>query len=468
MDTTILIYFGVLGTIALLALKAPAAAVGAYICTYGLEQWAQSQSNFFYTNNRLTNFVTIGVMLFALAVRQVRGVNLFAGGMPRSFWIFIALMCWAVLSCMWTVIGPSGGFGVIVGNAPYLFTAAVIMPLLIRDSGELRTALVTTMLLGGGIVVMLLLTATWTGRSIQFGSAGYGSIRGASGNPLAIASLGGWVALIALLCNFQGVGKLIQYARYPLVGLGIAMTIQASSRGQLFALLVAAIAFLPLSRGLKSVRGVFVAGVGVLTILGLAYLLFDLLVGEGNTRWDPQEMMNTFRASRLEMAWILISAWIDEGPLAWVIGLGTSASFDNDILFGSYPHVVAAEVLGELGFIGFALFSGFVLAVLLNSAKLARVFGESPAARGAAAAAGSLFLYEFILSFKQGSLLGSPFLFGFGIIVGRTMAAAAAGRDTALNAAVGVRPVFTMVSPPEAPRRPAPEPAMPEPERVFA
>ena len=82
------------------------------------------------------------------------------------------------------------------------------MPLLIRTPGELKSALLVTMAVGGLILLMLVLDPRWDSRSVVLTQgAQVGSIVGNRGNPLATASLAGYVGVCALLLNFRGAGR---------------------------------------------------------------------------------------------------------------------------------------------------------------------------------------------------------------------------------------------------------------------
>ena len=395
------------------------------MCTYGLEQWAQSQSSFFYVNSWVTNVATAGVLLWSLAVRQSQGVSPLAGGFPKVFWAVVALFAWSAFSLAWTIM-PEEAWSNWRGQSPYLIASIVIMPLLVRDLEDLKTAFPMTLLLGGVVLLLIVTTTRWEGRQIILSQgAAIGSVKGKYGSPLATASLAGWVSLIALLMNYRGAGRLWQLLRWPLIGLGLIIAFRSGSRGQLFAMCAAGLVFLPFSRRIRNIWGFVGAALGVALLLTLATLTFDYFAwGNRGGRWDADNMINTWQGSRLEMSMTLLRAWADAGPVAWLIGLGTSAAFDPN-LCGFYPHLVMLEVLGELGLVGFALLWTATVLAFWSYARVHDRVKEDPVKRGLAAAMGALFLFEVILSFKQGSLLGSSFAFGYAVILGRLWASTA-------------------------------------------
>ena len=213
---TFAIYFGMLALVGLLVLRRPSVALGAFMCTYGLEQWAQSRDSFFFVNNTLTNVLTTCVLLWALVVRQIKGQSAVTGGFPQVFWIIVALFGWSLISLIWTPDGTQG-LSIWISRVPYILATVLIMPLVVRDTDDLKAAFQMTLLLGGVVLVLLAFDSAWVGRQIVLRQgAAIGSVMGDRGNPLATASLAGWVTLIAVLMNFRGAGRFWQLLRWPL------------------------------------------------------------------------------------------------------------------------------------------------------------------------------------------------------------------------------------------------------------
>ena len=276
-----------------------------------------------------------------------------------------------------------------------------------------------------------------------------------------MASLSGYVGVTALLINLRGAGRVLQLVRFPIILLCLIVAFRSGSRGQLFAMVTAGILFLPLSRRIKNIGGFVGTAVGVAVILTLATYAYDLYAFQDNTnqRWNLGNMIDTYSGSRLGTSGILLSAWAEAGPIAWLIGLGVSASYSPDLI-GFYPHLVMAETLGELGFVGFFLLWAVVIVAGRDLISIHRRVLEDPVARGFSAALGAIFLFEVILSFKQGSLLGSYTTLGLAVIIGRL----ADGCRRADPAGVGMiggelRPLdlpagYAPVAPPPSEQRP--------------
>lgn len=418
---TFAIYFGMLLLVAVLVLRRPSVALGAFMCTYGLEQWAQSRDSFFFVNASLTNILTAMVLVWGLVVRQFKGESIFSGGFPKVFWVIAALFAWSAFSLFWTPDFPHAA-SIWKGGMPYLVATIIIMPLLVRDLDDLKAAFQMTMLLGGVVLLLLMFDSAWVGRQIVLRQgSGIGSVISDRGSPLSTAALAGWVTLIALLMNYRGAGRFWQLVRWPLILLGLIVAFRSGSRGQLFAMVIAGIMFLPFSRRIKNIGGFLGTVLGIVLILVLATWAFDMYAYNASTRWNPEKLVKSYTEGRYNPSSEMLATWAEAGPVTWVIGLGSSSSYD---IVGFYPHLVMAEVLAELGIVGFILLWAVVIVGYTPYVRLHNAVKDDPVRRGLAAAIAALFMFEIILSFKQGSLLGSAFAFGFAVVLGRLATAA--------------------------------------------
>jgi hypothetical protein len=213
-----------------------------------------------------------------------------------------------------------------------------------------------------------------------------------------------------------------QAMRFVIIGVGFAVSVKASSRGQAFGFIIAALVFLPYSRPFQSI-GNFIAVV-IATVFGAGILMvvFDWVLSTATaaaptSRWDPAEFIRDFKESRVHISMILIREWLDGGPLRWIFGLGSSASFATELKF--YCHVVFVEVFCELGVIGWLLLWLTPIYAFQNMKSLWHYVKHDPEERGMIASLLAIFLFEVIISFKQGSLLGSATCFGLASIIGR-------------------------------------------------
>ncbi|MEX0776993.1 MAG: O-antigen ligase family protein [Phycisphaeraceae bacterium] len=390
-----------------LALFRPGVAIGVLLCTYGLEQALQAHSAWFGVHQTAVNYATALLVLFTAAALFVRG-RLRAVRYPPVGWLVLGLLAWAAASTLWSV-DRTETIAQIVRFAPYLGAFCVLMPLCMVNMRDVRDAFWTVLLLGAALLA-LMSRAEWQGRSVilELGPGGEG------GNPLAIASLAGQVAIIVVLMNYAGVARVWQVMRWFLLALALYIGVRSGSRGQVLAMIVCIAVFLPFSRRLKRLSGWFGAMTAMAVFGTVAYWIMTQFATDG--RWDIASMQEAYAGGRMDMVGQVLAAWANAGPARWVMGLGSSASFK---LVGYYPHFVPGEILAELGLVGFTLY----LAILVLTARAlwqlyqrCRDFNE---ARGLVVTLAGLVIFELILTCKQGSMLGSPVFFGLLILVSR-------------------------------------------------
>ena len=397
-----------------MALRLPWVALAAVLCMYGIEQWAQSQNPIFVTHQTLTNYATGIVILIALGAQMIKGVPIFTG-YPKVGWVIISLFLLSLLSLTWSIY-PDGTLEQWKRHGPYVVMVIGLCPLLINEPRDLHRGLLATMVIGAVVLLMLWTMSEMTSRFIQLKSGtGIGNLEG-KGNPLAIATLAGHVVLLAVLLNFRGLGRVLQVARWFIVCMGLIMSVLSGSRGQLFALVTALLVFLPMSRRVSNIKNTAVVVFSIMMLGALALWVHDTYATENRWEWD--NMVASYSEGRMGSSAKLMEHWADSSPVHWVLGLGSSASFHPEVL-GFYPHVVMVEVLAEEGIIGFVLLWTVVILTFRSAARVYPHVQPHDDARGLLAAICALFLFEVILSFKQGSMLLNTFAFAFAIIFGR-------------------------------------------------
>lgn len=396
-----------MGAVAFVMLRRPAAGIAAVLCMYALEQWARSQGGFLLAHQELSNIIVGVLVVFGVLLMLVKG-KLNLSSYPRVGWVIAALFGFAAISFLWTIARPA--YVQQWGEAfPYLVTIVILMPFLVNDWQDIRTGLFATMAMGAATLCLLAFMTQWTYRGVAVTSE-------QMGNPLAVASLGGYVVIIAALMNFQGLARVWQMLRWFVIALGVYIAVRSGSRGQVIGLLIAVLAFLPMSRRFASAKGFLGTVAAVVVMSGVAvWAQMEFAIG---ARWDWSAMTSVYEGSRMQMASTALDAWLHSNPLRWLIGLGNTGCFNPHVV-GFYPHIVAVEVLVEEGLIGFALLCAVPILVGMSIMRMYRCVREDPISRGVLAAVSALFLFGVILSFKQGSLIKSPFPFAFAIVLGR-------------------------------------------------
>jgi hypothetical protein len=133
-----------------------------------------------------------------------------------------------------------------------------------------------------------------------------------------------------------------------------------------------------------------------------------------SVRWSSASMRDS-QFGRFSMASELIGETYSAGPFAWLFGIGNSTSFK---FFNTYPHVVPGEIIAEEGIVGFIFFMGCVLTAGVPGFRVLRLKSCTRMTRVNLGAMMSLFTFQLILSFKQGSMLGSVGLFSMALCIG--------------------------------------------------
>jgi len=389
------------------------------MCTFALEQWAQSQGTFFIQHATLINYLTAATVLVGLVGKVLQSEGMIRPVTPS--WLFtIALFGFAGLTVLWSYSPQISREG-FVHQSPYIAVYVLLAPLLVSTPANARTALVTLLSIGTLVILLIFTTSEFRGRQIVFTDALYWQgRRREAGNPLAIATLGGYLAIIGVLMNFPRATNFWKYARWGAVVSGVIAVLLSESRGQFFAMVIAIIALLPISRQIRNWRGFLATAIGLLIFAGVTFVAFDALAA-GSQRWSRDTMFDVFQSTRVTMASRVLSVWANSSPIHWLLGLGTSSSYDVTIL-GIYPHVVAVEVLAEEGIIGFLLFGLAIAAAARSILRTANYVRHDPEQRGVLATVASLAFFQFVLSFKQGSMLGSTELFALIAVASRIAA----------------------------------------------
>lgn len=397
-----------------LATWRPGTVLGAAISLHAMEQWAQANSMFFSVHTQYINYAFGLLVIWALLFTILKYGNPFRR-MPAVAVVIYLMLALAYCSYFWSIDPLSTRF-VFEAFIPYLGTYIVLMPLVFVSRNDLRQGLMASLIVGG-VVLLMLFFGTFVGvRSVEFQTAVFDrwGKRIESGNPLAIATFAGSMMILAASLRFKGASRALELARWVILPMGVIVTIQSESRGQLFAALAAIMIAVPISMGQLRFQHVMAA---ILTLLVVAVVvpvaLQNFTAAEG--RWDAAQQFREFRETRVDLSSKVLSNWLFHGsPINFFVGMGSSSSVQ---VIQMYPHVVAVEVLAEMGIVGGLL--GF-LAVMLcfkSCIMLIRATRNSPIDRGDVAALVGLFVFEFLLSFKQGSFLGSQMLMAVCIIL---------------------------------------------------
>lgn len=407
------VYAMCLAVLLVASFRRPAVSVAAVACMYGLDQLGQVSHPWLSSHLAFTNYAVALILLVGL-VRAQKSFPELLSITPPATGIVVALYGYALLSLAWTP-ALEAAWRQWAASGPYVALVALASPLLITCTDDLKTALRWTVGIGTILTLTLLLFCNWGYRGlIVLNAAGAGIVGEEETNPLALAGLAGVVAASVIFVGFRKSGVVEWIIRLAVCIVCVSIIIRSGSRGQLVAAVVSIVLMMPVRFPLGRLRGLLPALlllVGIVLAVDIGMSSFSI---DDPDRWSEGRAGDDFRG-RLEMISSLLSAW-SSSPLTLVFGLGTSAAFDKKIV-GIYPHNMPAEVLGELGFVGFALLCTFLVSVTTALRKALRGIRSDPEKAGVLAAAGASFAFLFLLSLKQGFLIGDSIVFMSGLIV---------------------------------------------------
>jgi len=403
-------YMAFLFAFAIGAWWTPSSAVAALYCMFPLKQCSQSTILYLAAHPQITN-IAIGLIVTLALARLHGSLSNRLLESPKSFMLTMMLLGYALISVTWTPAVDAA-----IANwktaAPYLVIAVLMTPLTISNITEMRSALRWLIWCGGGLSLVLLFVGDWGSRGLVLA----GNLTETETNPLAIAAMAGSTAIAAMLLKPHGFG-LVQRSVSIASGLGaVFLIIRSGSRGELLALLMALVVATPIRFSLSRLRD-WLALATLLIVTTAGYFIgMSSYKGGGNERWTT-DYVTADATNRFSMAIALLQAW-EKKLTSMIFGLGNSAAFDSHIV-GFYPHVMPAEVLGEEGIIGFALLTCIIGLSAVHSLKLLKQPNKEPAQSDVIAAAVALNAFAFIVSCKEGSLLGNYIFFTASIVICR-------------------------------------------------
>jgi len=403
------IYILIIAATLAISTKKPAVAFSFMLCTFGFEQWLQSRDVFFIANTSIVNVMSGVVVLYALIITVVKEKS-FLYNYPMEAVLAVVLYVYAGTSILWSPV-PDISATNFFQLLPYILLMTVLAPLLIKNKEDFYDAMLFLVFFGGAISVLLLFFTEWGNRTIVLAVV---TLKDKT-NPLAIANLAGYVMLAAVLLNIKNEFKVWTIIRLVLVVISLAIAVKTGSRGQFILMLVVSLLLLPISRQLNQIRRFIPLLITIAFTLVVAYWAMSEFIGE-DTRWDTDKMGDDI-GDRYAAASRLIEQWYSS-PGNLIFGLGSSASYDPSI-FGFYTHIVPLEIIGELGGIGFIIYAIILYLTFSNTLISIRKIGDNVLEKGVLATVVAMVLFEFLLSFKQGSFLGSQIFFGLIIVLAR-------------------------------------------------
>lgn len=394
----------------------PAIALASLICVKVLDFWGQMAHPFFFHYEKFTNLFMVA--LVGLGILRTQPFAF----LPRQRlpWVQIVTIClflYAAISLSWS---PAFGKGVEQWNYswPYMVLNVLLVPLLFRHPTDLQDGLSAILYLGAVLATLVNLFVDWDNRFI----GAFWDPSETIWDPLAFPEMAGLVTLAAILLNHD---KSLKWTGIKFIAIvaSIILVMKSETRGQFIMMVIIPMIFLPFSRPVSNLKQYV-----VWVFLGIGLVSLSLYALNSFTSIEDRWSSSTFQSDwdgRVHMASQLLHHWwraSSGDPAALILGLGNSASFSGTIV-GFYPHMVPIEVLGEEGIFGLGLFLVLLWVSVRTIRTAYRLSKHDPIQRGIWATLVASFAFAFLLSFKQGSLVGSgAHIFLFVILLERQVA----------------------------------------------
>lgn len=316
---------------------------------------------------------------------------------PASISMFL-LVCLSLASLGWTA-ADADTRALVKSSIPYTILYCVVAPLLVSRVRDLRTTFFTVLVLGTAVAAAILLNPDATMRSgridIKIGVVD-------SINPLAVGYLGGVLFVTAVIYRPRKVAAWIMPARVGLAFMGIGVTLQSGSRGQLLITALMAIIFLPLSRKIQNFgRFVALSVGGVFALVAFRLAMGFFITYENEERWSF-ESLSDGGGGRIEMAATALGDLL-QNPQSWLLGRGAGNFVTLDASH-SYVHNFPIEALTELGIVGFMLFMFVVVTGFRSGRSLWLMYRDDDDYRMLVSTLLAVSSFTFLLSFKEGTI----------------------------------------------------------------
>jgi hypothetical protein len=380
--------------------RRPQYAVALLLMMFPLEQLLQCYYSFFLYNPMAINLGVAVLAGIGLTTRLAGGEPITKGYSNGVTFFALALYALTWLNLVQSPVAHEVAQFMTPGLA-YFVLMLVMLPMLVADTESFRRILFGFMIAGTTICVLILVNPNasfYAGRLTldigAFTTAG-------RGNPLALAGLGGQIAVVAILYRPQRAGLLVLGLRVAAVLIGLGLAISSGSRGQVMASIFVAMLFFPVARRIANVRQFFavVFGLGAIAFL-FRFLFSTFITSDNSTRWDSSSF-SAGMDDRVVQINALLGAWLNH-PAQWFFGLGTGfyRSLDTGNL---YVHNILVEVLCEQGLFGLGLLGAVLWFAFDAGRKLLALRKDDPELRAAVATLCALSTYDFLLSLKEGS-----------------------------------------------------------------
>lgn len=416
------VYAGILVTLGVWCLARPSVVLSMIFLLFALDQWGFALASAYIPSAAFTNYVAAGMTAFALVV-------LFLFGKPHrllsgpAFWLILALYIYAFISTTWVpVYGKAMDiWGV---NFQYLIVFLCGAPLLVQDIDDVDVSLRALLLIGTPFVACLNFLLEWEFRGFVVDGE-------VTRLPLALGQFGGYLVIAGAL--FSSSNRMWHLIRLAAIVLGALLILKTGARGQFISAALCTAVVFGLGNSnvspVKLVLATLFAGMmlAVAYFAAISYMQSDPTLSAAAGRWSLDRLTEDYggRSIRVLRIEAMIEAW-QSSPGRILAGLGNSAAYDPNITdctspVGCYPHNLPVEILTEEGLIGAALYVAVILYIGVVAVQALGNPGIDRDHKPALKVLLAFVIFEFLLSLKQGSLLGNWRFFLFIILLDRAI-----------------------------------------------
>ena len=406
----LVIFAFIFAILVLCVVRTPAMAIVGVWCMFGVEQWMQA-SNIFFVHHRAFVNIAMGILVVCSVVISLYKNRRISLNSHIVAWLVVLLFSYALISTTWAPrIDLS--YGVWESSWPYVFTLIILVQFSITEMDDFIPVFNMLLFVGGIIVCFLLFGVEWEHRRIVLMGGHISSPN--LGNPLTVAELAGYVIFVVVLLNRTKTNIILNCAKWILACICIALIIRSGSRGQLIGVFLVLVLMLPFAYNIFKIRNSIAISFVLIIFVAICSWAFNEYWA-GSNRWAVDSMKSSM-GGRLDQSFFLLGHWLAH-PMTFFFGLGNSASYDPKII-GIYPHFVPFEVLAEEGIVGFGLYI-IMLFYLAKKSCQSYCSLKKIETRRIFVVLCAMTIYSFMLSLKQGSLLGNVNFFMMAVVLGK-------------------------------------------------
>ena len=422
--TSALIAFalGVFGLMCFMSLIRPHWALVLIFSFFGYEQLLSSFLPIFAQKSWLINVLATGFAGLAVVSGMVAGRKPLRGSLNANMVLMFLLYIFASTSVLYSFM-PSAGMYFLRAGAPSIVLMCVILPLLMYSEDQIQKMCVPLMLVGSALVLMIFVSPrTEIYGTRLFIDMSYTRGLGERGNPLAIAEVGGFMMITAVLMEPKSKNPLISVLRAGSILLGLLISFLVGSRGQLLFSIFFAVMFYPLAHEIRNLKQFFARAVSI-GFLGLVILIVSKIVlgsSDASERFSADNLSDGI-AGRMYYITSIFEEYASR-PTRYLQGLGSGSfnafvSHDGDGYI--YPHNLIFEILTHHGLIGITLLAGIFMLTGKQTISLIRSGYSGAVNRSSIAIVLALAAYVTMISMKQGSFLLYPLPFYMYLIISK-------------------------------------------------